>query len=190
MGKISAHAKKVFSGIIYDVYQWEQELFDGSHAVFEKLKRPDTVTIIPVVSDKILIVSEEQPGEARVRSLAGGRVDKGEDPLHAAKRELLEETGYASEDWELFKVYSPLHKIEWDMYVYIARACQKKAEPNLDAGERIETAFLDFDEFIELSSSEHFHANELSKDILRLRLEPDKLSAFKMNFFLEVHCKA
>ena len=38
---IPINAKKVFQGIIFDVYQWEQKLFDGTVATFEKLKRPD-----------------------------------------------------------------------------------------------------------------------------------------------------
>ncbi|MBI2990125.1 MAG: NUDIX hydrolase [Candidatus Magasanikbacteria bacterium] len=183
MRKIPDNAKKVFGGIIYDVYQWEQQLFDGSKALFEKLKRPDTVIIIPAVEGRILIVREEQPGEAKVQSLAGGRVEKGEEPFQTAKRELLEETGYVSKDWDLFKVYHPLHKIEWDVYVYIARNCEKRAEQHLDPGERIETVLLDFDEFVEAVSSEHFHANELARDILRLRLDQRNLDAFRMKLF-------
>ena len=42
------HAKKVFSGVMFDVYQWEQEMYDGSTATFEKLTRPDTAQVIPV----------------------------------------------------------------------------------------------------------------------------------------------
>ncbi len=39
------HARRVFRGEVFDVYQWEQEMFDGSKAVFEKLIRQDTVII-------------------------------------------------------------------------------------------------------------------------------------------------
>ena len=44
---IPANAKKVFHGVIFDVYQWEQEMFDGTKEIFEKLKRPDTVVVFP-----------------------------------------------------------------------------------------------------------------------------------------------
>ncbi len=49
MVKIPSHAVKVFSGVIFDVYQWEQELFNGNVSTFEALRRPSTVIIIPVV---------------------------------------------------------------------------------------------------------------------------------------------
>lgn len=49
MAKIPSHAVKVFSGVIFDVYQWQQELFNGETATFEALRRPSTVVIIPVV---------------------------------------------------------------------------------------------------------------------------------------------
>ncbi|KKP89624.1 MAG: NUDIX hydrolase [Candidatus Moranbacteria bacterium GW2011_GWC2_37_73] len=32
---IPEHAKKVFSGTFFDVYQWEQEMFDGSKKIKE-----------------------------------------------------------------------------------------------------------------------------------------------------------
>ena len=36
--RIPAHAECVFSGIRSDVYQWNQEMYDGSFQVFEMLR--------------------------------------------------------------------------------------------------------------------------------------------------------
>lgn len=36
--KLPPQAKKVFTGQIFDVYQWEQEMYDGSFETFEMLK--------------------------------------------------------------------------------------------------------------------------------------------------------
>jgi len=92
---IPEYAKCVFNGIIFDVYQWQQKQFDGTTATFEKLKRPDTVMLLPVTNDKKIVITEqEQPGKQPFIGSIGGRVDPGEDILTAAKRELLEESGY------------------------------------------------------------------------------------------------
>jgi len=40
--KLTSQAQRVFKGIIFDVYQWKQKMFDGSQGIFEMLKRPDT----------------------------------------------------------------------------------------------------------------------------------------------------
>lgn len=54
----------MFKGVIFDVYQWEQEMFDGTTQTFEKLKRPDTIMVIPVTEDgKIILTEQEQPGK-------------------------------------------------------------------------------------------------------------------------------
>lgn len=63
MAKIPSHATKVFSGTIFDVYQWEQEMFDGSKKIFEAAGRPHTALIIPVVDDKVVLSYERQPGK-------------------------------------------------------------------------------------------------------------------------------
>lgn len=39
-------ARRVFKGIIYDVYHWQQELHDGSATTFEMLRRTDTMSAI------------------------------------------------------------------------------------------------------------------------------------------------
>src|SRR3990167_5343878 len=128
-------AKKVFSGVIFDVYQWEQEQFDGTKATFEKLKRPDTVVVFPVLPDgRIILTEQEQPGKEPFIGATGGRGDEGEDILTAAKRELLEESGYEAEKYILWHAEQPVSKIDWAVYVFIAKGLKKVADLDLDGG--------------------------------------------------------
>ncbi len=181
---IPAEATKVFSGVIFDVYQWQQTMFDGSTQTFERLKRPNTAQVIAVVGDKILMQDEEQPdGLGAFPSIPGGRCDPGEEPLTSAKRELAEETGYVSDDWMLWEQTDPVGKIEWTVYTFIARQCRKEAEPHLDAGERITSRLITFEEFIMLSDDPHFYSPELVSTLLRMRLDPAKKEQFRQMLF-------
>ncbi len=111
---IPEHAKKVFGGIIFDIYQWEQEQFDGTIKTFEKAKRPDTVVVFPVLDDgKILLTKQEQPGRGSFIAATGGMMDQGEDVLSAAKRELLEESGYEADDLS-YGMHS-IQQVRWTM---------------------------------------------------------------------------
>lgn len=181
--KVPHEAKKVFTGEIFDVYQWEQKMFDGSDATFEMIKRPDTIQIIAVDGEKIYLSVEEQPFKGSFIGMLGGRVEKGEEPLAAAKRELLEEAGFASNDWDLFKTYQPFSKMDWMIYLYIARNCKQIAEQRLDPGEKITLISFTFDEFIDYILSENFWGQEFVGDILRMKLEPAKLQSFKQRLF-------
>ena len=40
--KIPNHARLVFKGILHHIYQWEQEMFDGSVQTFEAIKKNDS----------------------------------------------------------------------------------------------------------------------------------------------------
>jgi ADP-ribose pyrophosphatase len=181
--KLPTQAKKVFQGKIFSVYQWEQELYDGTTETFEMLKRPGTIQIIPTANDQVYVSYEEQPTKPLSFSLLGGRMELNEDPLETAKRELLEEAGLASDDWELIKTYEFQGKIEWPIYYYIARHCKKVAEQHLDPGEKIEVKQVSFSDFIEMTSSEDFGNNMFTNDILRMKLDEKKLDEFKKKLF-------
>lgn len=181
--KIPEHAKLVFKGKIFDVYQWEQEMYDGTKEIFEAIKRPGTVQVIATRGDKILLSDEEQPGKPRRVTFFGGRMEKDEDPLVAVKRELLEESGMESDDWELYRDYESGGKIVWPFYVYIARNVQKVAEPHLDAGEKIDVREYSFEEFIEIVTSEDYIDRQISQEIYRLREDTAKLAEFKATLF-------
>ncbi|MDP2709516.1 MAG: NUDIX hydrolase [bacterium] len=170
--KLPKKAKRVFKGEIYEVWQWPQKMFDGSVAAFEMLKRPDTAQVIPIVDDKILILSQAQPNRPKpFLSLAGGRREKGETPLNAAKRELLEETGYVSRDWKLWHSVNPVHKIVWTVYTYIARDCLYWQPPQSDAGEKISAKLIGFEEFLALADEPDFYESELANYLLRARCD-------------------
>lgn len=150
---IPDHASRVFEGVIYDVYQWEQQRFDDSTVTFEMLKRPDTVSVLCLTDDGILVIDDEQPHRGSRVGFPGGRVDDtDESTLSAAKREVKEETGYEFTNWRLANVYQPQAKLEWFIHVYVAWGVSAKGDTDQDAGEKITTMIKPFDEVKRMSA--------------------------------------
>lgn len=180
---IPDNAKKVFGGVLFDVYQWEQELFDGTKTLFEKLKRPDTVVVFPVLDDgKIILTEQEQPGKEPFIGATGGRVDEGEDILEAAKRELLEESGYEASEFVLWDAQHPTSKIDWVVYTFIAKGLKKVSDMNLDPGEKIALKLVSLDEFIEIAINKNFVEKEIIPKLYEAKLHPKKKEELKKLF--------
>jgi ADP-ribose pyrophosphatase len=177
---IPSHAKKVFQGEIFDVYQWPQKMYDGTTQTFEKIQRADTATIIPITEDgKIITSKQSQPGKKPFSSTIGGRIDKEENPLDAAKRELLEETGYVAKEWILLDSIQPYSKIEWTVYCFIAKGCTKITKQNLDSGEKIKLNYLSFENFVNIVLQKDFGDVKLKIKILEAKLDPKKMNILK-----------
>lgn len=178
--KLPDNAKLVFKGIIFEFWQWEQKMYDGSVATFERIKRSDTTHIISLVGDKILIQIQEQPDHiSPYISFPGGRVDDGEEPLAGAQRELLEEAGYVSEDWQLWQAKDPYNKIQWTIYTFIARNCTFKQEPQLDGGEKISLKLISFAEFLQLAEDPDFYDTDFKLTLLKAKYDQE----FREEFF-------
>ncbi|MBI2022256.1 NUDIX hydrolase [Candidatus Daviesbacteria bacterium] len=183
--KIPENAKLVFKGVIFEVYQWEQEMYDGSVQTFERLKRPDTVVVFPVTEDKqVIILEQEQPGKPTYIGAAAGRVEEGEEIERAAARELLEETGYQASEFILLSKVVPTDKIDWIVYLYVARGCKKVAEPSLDPGEKIKSRLVSFEKFLEIALDVNFYDREIKLDIYRAKSDPKEMENLK-KIFLE-----
>lgn len=153
---VPSSAKRVFKGIIFDVYQWQQERFDGTKATFEMLKRPDTVEVLAVKDGKIIAIQDEQPGRKAQLMLPGGRHDQPEQSeLECAQRELLEETGMTFNTWRLIRAVQPLGKIEHFVYTFLATDFASQREPSPDqGGEIIELKELSFAEAKRIANEE------------------------------------
>jgi len=176
---IPKNAKKVFEGVIFDTWQWEQEMFDGTKEIFECIARPGTVFVIGIVDNKILVQKERQPNITQeFISLPGGRLNKGEDSLEGAKREFLEETGYVSNDWELWWEREQKGKIIWPFYFYIARNCVYKQDQKLDSGEKVESYYVNFSEFLDLAENKDFRIDELKLPLTLIKSNPSETQKF------------
>jgi len=146
---IPEKAKKVFEGVIFDVYQWNQEMFDGTTEVFEMLKRPDTIGVLPLHGENVVVIDEEQPNTKREESLPFGRVNKDESVLDAAYRELEEETGIVPADLYYVDSTKVTGKIDWLVHFFISKEIKEQKEIHLDAGEKIISREISIDGFIE-----------------------------------------
>jgi ADP-ribose pyrophosphatase len=147
---VPPEAELKFQGEIFNVYQWQQKLFDGSSATFEMLKRTDTVIAICVVEDKILIVDDEQPYFGNRQGFPGGRIDDNDSSIEAAAaREVREETGYSFKNWRTIDVRQPYDKVEWFVHVVLGWQVSGRGEPHPDAGEKITTELITFDKLTE-----------------------------------------
>ena len=133
---IPKDAKIAFEGMRCRVYQWPQTLYDGSVEIFEKTRRIPASTVIAIVEGQIQILEEQLPHLTfSYISLPGGHADFWDEPLsEIAKRELREETGLESSDWQLFADLTQVTFNIFEHHVYLARGCSQVAEPILDKG--------------------------------------------------------
>ncbi|PID35036.1 MAG: hypothetical protein CR971_00090 [candidate division SR1 bacterium] len=164
------HAQCVFEGITFSIYQWEQKLFNGETVIFEKAMRKNSIDVVAITeAGKILILEEEQPGREKFYGLVGGSCEGNEEPLQTAQRELLEETGMVSDDWEGFSSHAPSSRMVYENHIFIARNCKKIQEQSLDAGgEKIKIIEVEWNEFLEFIVSDAFRVKEFSLEVLKI----------------------
>ncbi len=180
MSKLPKNAKKVFEGILFDIYQWKQEMFDGSYQIFEKIVRmPSSQLIVITKEEKLILLNEEQPSIGKFTGLVGGHVEKNETPIQNAKKELLEETGMKTDNIKLWKITNLGSKIEWESHYFIAKNCEKIQDPTPEVGEKIEVREFNFDNFIKETQKENFRNKNFQNMIFKMIHTKGELDKFK-----------
>lgn len=99
---------------------------------------------------------------------AGAFNDGESDPLVVAQRELLEETGYASEHWEyLGPTVESSAKLTNFMHIFLARDCRKVAGQHLDETEELTVELVPMEKAVELVMTNEICCNSSAHGILR-----------------------
>ncbi len=114
----------VYDGKILKIYKDNVEVSDGHKSFREVVKHSGGVVVVALKdAETILLVKQfRYPIQETILELPAGKLEQGEDPFEAAKRELEEETGYCANNWSSlgFIYTSPGYSNE-KLYLYLAQ---------------------------------------------------------------------
>ena len=143
--------EQVFDGNLLKVYRDDVRLPDGSHGQREYIRHPGAVAIVPLFDDGSILLERQfrYPHHKVFVEVPAGKLEPNEPHLETAKRELLEETGYAAREWKhLATIHTAIAYTNEAIDLFIARQLEKTGGAQLDAGEFVETMVVPFDEAI------------------------------------------
>ena len=125
---------------------------DGSSTFFV-LENPDWVNVVALTKDKeIVLIEQFRHGSGSfILEIPGGMADEGEDPMSAAGRELIEETGYSAGRMIAIGKSHPNPAIQNNtIHHYLALDCEKTSDVEFDDHESIVTRLVPLHELEDL----------------------------------------
>ena len=135
--------EEIYKGRVVELHNDRILLPDGRESTREVMEHPGGVTIIPVDEHGVVTCVRQYryPMGRHLLEVPAGKLERGEDPLECAVRELSEETGLTAEKFiDLGRIYpSPGYSAEI-LYLYLALGLHP-GEMHLDEGE-----FLDVEQ--------------------------------------------
>ncbi|TCP59574.1 ADP-ribose pyrophosphatase [Tumebacillus sp. BK434] len=141
-------SKTIYEGKIIDLTVQTVQLPNGKEAQREVVLHPGAVTVLAITDDeKILLVKQfRKPTERVLIETPAGKLERGENPLESAKRELEEETGYQAKEWKhLASFFTSPGFADELMHAYVATGLTLKQQ-NLDDDEFLDVLEVSADE--------------------------------------------
>ncbi len=151
MKEQTVSSKIIYDGKIIKV-ECDEVSVNGRLTTREVVHNAGGVSVLAFDKDNKLILVKQfrYPSKEELYEIPGGKAENGESKELAGMRELMEETGYVSNEFEYFGYFYPtVAYCSEVIHLVIAHNCTFKAQ-NLDPGEYVEVIKLDFEEALKM----------------------------------------
>lgn len=140
LSEILIESRNVFNGDFLRVMNDTVRLPDGDLATREWVKFGRASAIIAITANNEIILERQyrHPVGKIMIEIPAGKTEKSEDPLHSAKREFLEETGYSAETWIELGTCLPCIGYSNEAITYFLAKDLTLGQQKLDQGEFLE----------------------------------------------------
>lgn len=165
----SLNQEYVFKGKIINVRVDDALMPDGNTAKREVVEHPGGVCIAPLTAENELIFVEQfrYPYSEVTLELPAGKLEYGEDPFEAGKRELGEETGAASSKYtDIGKLYPTPGYCGEIIHMYLAEDLSY-GEQNLDSDEFLEVRKIPLDRAMEMVMNNEIRDSKTQVGIMK-----------------------
>ncbi len=145
-------SEEIFNGVAIHLFKDEILLPNGKKSVREVIRHPGAVCVLPLTEQgEIIFVNQFRYALGKVTlEVPAGKLEKGEDPLVAAMRELSEETGLDAKNVvAMGELYTTPALIDEIIYMYIATDLYQ-GEKHPDEDEFVDTVKIPLEKAVEM----------------------------------------
>ena len=153
--------RTAFHTPVFDVISQKERAADGTEGDYVAMQAPDWIVTIPVLGEDFIMVRQWRHAlKALTTEFPGGVSEPGEAPEKAARRELLEETGYLAGRMTLLGTCSPNPALFKNrVHFYLAEELTDTREQHLDADEFLHSGKVPIQQVRkEFCTGEYLHA--------------------------------
>jgi ADP-ribose pyrophosphatase len=120
--EVTISSENIFKGRVISLQVDTVKLPNGEITSREIVRHPGAVAVLALLDDRMLVVEQyRKPLERNQVEIPAGKLEPGEHPLEAAKRELEEETGYRCETLKhLCSFYTSPGFADELLHIYVA----------------------------------------------------------------------
>ena len=132
---------KVYESKWIKLYEELLDFGNDKSGMFNKIITIDTSHIVPLLADGTMLMVEvyRHGAHENLLEIPGGFIEKGEKPSEAARRELLEETGYESKRLKYVSCsYTWPGRSTQKNHIFLATGLTKKSDPSPELSEKLE----------------------------------------------------